>query len=104
MDDRQFSLLANLIDGLDRLYDQKTSVIDTYALLHATGCALSDSDLGGDIAEAAHGVLLAVRSGAAEQEKNSAALAATGALRVKVSEAWGEGYLERHPPSGPDPN
>ncbi|MEZ5378313.1 MAG: hypothetical protein R2733_17550 [Acidimicrobiales bacterium] len=103
MDDRQFSLLANLIDGLDRLYDQKSSVIDTYALLHATGCALSGSDLGEDIAAAADGVLRAVRSGAAEPEKNRAALAATDALRVKVSEAWGEGYLERYPPSGRDP-
>lgn len=96
-----FSLLDNLMNGLDRLYDKETRVIDIHALLHATRWAMAATDLGDQIGAAAEGVLVVVRSGATEEEQNRAALAVTDPLRRSVADAWAVGYAERYRQGGP---
>lgn len=85
MQPNESPLLDNLFQALDRLYDQKTAVVDLHALLEATAAALVTSELAKDIEEATAAVAAIVGASTPEAEKNRAALVATQPLREKLA-------------------
>jgi hypothetical protein len=87
MREDEYSLLDNLFQEFDRLYDQETLVADTRELLQATARALVESDLAGAIAEAAKALGPIAASARPEVEKNRAALIAVQPVRERVGAA-----------------
>ncbi len=83
-------LLANLLDALDRLYDRECSDVDIWALLFATAAALNGHRLAPVVDEARVRVEEVVRSGASDEDRNSACLGATGDLRSVLAALDGE--------------
>ena len=85
MSETEAKLLGNLLDALDRLYDQKCSDVDIWALLFATASALGGHRLAPLVHEARGRVEEVVRSGYSEEDRNGACLAATGDLRLALA-------------------
>lgn len=74
-------MLENVLDGLDRLFDGHTSVIDLQALLLATAEALRETPHYGMLERPAADLLLMVRSGTDMEGERDHALVATDRLR-----------------------
>jgi len=81
------SLLENVLDALDRLFDRKTSTVDIWALVHATVHALGSDPLASVFeatAECLLGLLQERLPAAAERER---ALDITNKLRISLAES-----------------
>jgi len=82
-DDEQ--LLSNVIQCLDRLYDEQTGVVDVRVLLIATAAALGDSTLSQCMVEGAERLGVILASGDDAVDQNRAALVATDDVRKMVA-------------------
>ena len=80
-------LFNNVLQALDRLYDEESLVVDTHALLFATGLALGDSDAGRAMADAATALAFVLCLRGSEVERNRAALVITQPVREMVAAA-----------------
>ena len=78
-------LMDNMLQCLDRLYDEQTGVEDVRALLVATAAALTDSTLSMRMAESADALALILASGADANDQNRLALRATDEVRTMVA-------------------
>ena len=74
-------LLDNLLDCLDRLFDQESNVIDVHDLVFATAAALSDTAHADILGSAEKELLAILRSGASCAHQRDVALVATDELR-----------------------
>ena len=81
MADTNIKLLGNLLDALDRLYDNDTTVTDFHALTFATAMALTGTVHIPSLAEATQGLQKILRSRQSESEQRDAALNLTDDLR-----------------------
>jgi hypothetical protein len=81
-------LLGNVLDALDDLYDRRDRAEWwTERLLLATSAALRGTQWEHPMAEAATAIKLSLRGDGTYDEKNTAALVATGDLRLRVARA-----------------
>ena len=80
-------LLQNVVDALDRLYDNDSGVIDVYAMLYATWHALSETPLAPAFEPPIHALEAILQSGEIPDRKRTAALGATDQLRHPVCNA-----------------
>jgi hypothetical protein len=78
-------LLDNLLDALDRLYDQKTAVIDLQALLTASSAGLEDQTMARAASTAAEDLTAILRRNLRPDEENRQALIATDKLRQMIA-------------------
>jgi hypothetical protein len=78
-------LIDNMLDGLDRLFDRESSVLDTYALVFATSRALKDSKWFDALNQPINELLAIAQSNSDFDEKRTAALCATDELRSHLS-------------------
>jgi hypothetical protein len=78
-------LVSNLLEALDRLYDQQTTVKDLHALLQASAVALGDTRLGSALLHASDAVGEILMTQRTELENNFDALLATDPLRRLVA-------------------
>lgn len=99
MSEDEALLRDNLLDALDRLYDQECRVIDMYALLEATRVALPPSDLAAVLTDAADALAVLIRLGRPEIEMNFAALVITHPVRHKVAAEWQPSIARSHDPA-----
>ena len=81
MADTNIKLLGNLLDALDRLYDNDTTVTDLHALTFATEIALTGTVHTPFLAEATRGLQKILRSRQSAPEQRDAALNLTDNLR-----------------------
>ena len=79
-------LLENVLDGFDRLFDNKSEAIDIYSLLVATGIALSATRFSPTFESTTHQLETIIRSTAALDQKRDAALVVTDELRHFIAE------------------
>ena len=89
MSKREQLLLENALDGLDRLYDGESTVIDVQALLLATGEALRSTAHFPHLDGPAGELLAVIRSSESREAKRDRALGITDELRH---------HLARHTP------
>jgi hypothetical protein len=81
-------LLENVLDALDDLYDRRDRAEWwTERLLLATSVAFRGTQWEHPMAEAAAAIKLSLRSDGTYDAKNTAALVATGDLRLQVARA-----------------
>jgi hypothetical protein len=81
-------LLENVLDALDDLYDRRDRAEWwTERLLLATSVAFRGTHWEHPMAEAATAIRLSLRDDSTNDAKNTAALAATGDLRLQVAHA-----------------
>lgn len=78
-------LFDNMLQALDRPYDQETGVVDVEALFFATGVALGASDAGRAIARTGEALVVINRVAGSEVAKNCAALVVTQPVREMVA-------------------
>lgn len=74
-------LLENMLDALDRLFDQQSSVIDVWALLFATGEALRDTPHYPEFVNPSAELSVLIRSAQPEKAERETALKITDNLR-----------------------
>jgi hypothetical protein len=86
MTDNERTLLENLLDAFDRLYDRECGVADTHALLQATAVALTGSVFVPKMEEACAELSAILRSAGSPTDKNRAALAAVDSLRQALAD------------------
>lgn len=79
------TLLENLLDCLDRLFDCETNVIDVRDLVYATHAALSETNHASVLAVAEKALISIVRSDTTSDQKRDTALVATDELRVYLA-------------------
>ena len=79
--DTEIKLLSNLLDALDRLYDNEISVLDLHALTFATEAALAGTVHTTVLADVTEGLQKIVRSRTSASEKRDLALNFTDDLR-----------------------
>lgn len=94
---RDYELLSEAIDALDRLYDGDSRPGDVRAILHVVGIALADAELGARISSAADQLAERIREVSPSRLDKNAALEVTDEVRVPIAEAWSTLYAERHP-------
>lgn len=82
----QKSLLENVLDALDRLFDRETTVIDVHALFFATSKALSGSEFGSRIEPFVGKLDEILRKHHTEEKCREDALIATDDLRHFLSD------------------
>lgn len=75
----------NMLQALDRLYDQETGVVDVEALFYATGVALGTSEAGRVIARTCEALVVIRGLAGSEVAKNRAALVVTQPVREMVA-------------------
>lgn len=80
-------LLQNVVDALDRLYDNDSGVIDLYAMLYATWHALSETPLAPAFEPPIRELKAILESDEIRDRKRAAALGATDQLRHAVCNA-----------------
>lgn len=80
-------LLENALDSLDRLFDSKSGIVDTYALMYATAQALAGSQFSRHFSIAAVQLEGILRSHQSREEARERALDATNELRIKIADA-----------------
>jgi hypothetical protein len=81
-------LLENVLDALDDLYDRRERAEWwTERLLLATSLAFRDTQWEHPMAEAAAAIRLILRGDDTDSAKNTAALTATGDLRLQIASA-----------------
>jgi len=78
-------LLENILDGLDRLFDFESGVVDTGALIFATSKALCDTEFYPILNEAANRLESIERSQLESGDKRLEALKATNDLRIYLA-------------------
>lgn len=78
-------LFDNMLQALDRLYDQETSIVDVEALLYATGVALGASEAGRTIARTCEALVVIRGVAGSEVAKNCAAQVVTQTVREMVA-------------------
>jgi hypothetical protein len=84
----QRRLLENVLDALDDLYDRRDRAASwLQRLLLATSVALRGAEWEQPMTEAATAVELIQLSGDTDEAKNTAALAVTGDLRLRLARA-----------------
>jgi hypothetical protein len=79
-------LLDNVLDALDRLYDNTIKPIDLYAILYATSLAVVNSTQSFALDEAAENLRQIIQSKKSDTEQNTLALSATDKLRSRLTE------------------
>ena len=87
MNDDDKTLLSNLIDAFDHLYDRTCLTHDVEMLLFATGKSLTDRDFATVATTAAQALQEILKSNKSEIDRNYAALAAVQPLREKICSA-----------------
>lgn len=84
-------LLENVLDGLDRLYDQKTTAIDLWAICYATCQALKQTCHFAILESTTQQLEKLFRSNVSIQEENGQARCITGDLRIHLCDSlYGE--------------
>jgi hypothetical protein len=78
-------LFDNMLQALNRLYDQETRVVDVEALFYATGVALGGSEAGRAIARTGEALVVIRGVAGSEVARNCAALVVTQAVREMVA-------------------
>jgi hypothetical protein len=81
----QDQLFSNMIQCLDRLYDEQTGVEDVRALLFATAAALADPTLSACMNHSAKRLGVILASGDDVAVQNRSALEATNEVRTMVA-------------------
>jgi hypothetical protein len=79
------TLLHNLLDSLDRLYDRDCGPVDAGLLLTATASALTDQAWIATIEQASTALRDLIRSKLPAEEQYRQALIATDDLRIKLA-------------------
>jgi hypothetical protein len=79
------TLLHNLLDSLDRLYDRDCGPVDVQALLTATACAVKDQSWIDAIEQASGALLALIRLRLPADQQYSQALIVTNDLRLKLA-------------------
>jgi hypothetical protein len=82
------TLLDNVLDCLDRLYDKESGPIDVKALCTATANAVQDPAWVAALESAANGLGQVMRSGAPAEEQYKDALTETHDLRLMLAEFY----------------
>lgn len=80
------SLLNNVLDGLDRLFDRESDVIDIYVLIFATSKALSNTEYFAILDRTANRLEKTLRSSQTVSDKVFEALDVTNDLRIFLAE------------------
>jgi len=80
-------LLQNVVEALNRLYDNDSGVIDVYAMLYATRHALSETPLAAEFEPSIHALEAILQTDEIRDRKRSAALVATDQLRHAVCDS-----------------
>ena len=95
MTDREYELLGNLFDALDRLFDWKCGAFDIWALLVATEAALRDTPHRPALEQPLSDLKAVVLSKATEEARRDHALGVTDPLRQYLADvlAWGPSLL-----------
>ena len=78
-------LVSNLLEALDRLYDQQTTVKDLHALLEASAVALGETSLAPELIRASKALDEVLRRPGTESDRNLEALRVTDPLRRLVA-------------------
>jgi hypothetical protein len=79
------TLLSNLLESLDRLYDRQCGPADVDALLTATANAIKDQSWIASIEQASTALRDLIRSRLPPEEEYGEALVVTGDLRIKLA-------------------
>jgi hypothetical protein len=82
------TLLNNLLDGLDRLYDRDCGPADVGLLLTATASAVSDQAWIATIEQASAALRDLIRLRLPAEEEYSQALIVTNDLRIKLADHY----------------
>ena len=80
------ALLGNVLDSLDRLFDNASTVVDVYAVLFATSKALAGSAYSPQVELFVGRLREIVRDRSTEEIRRNAALIATGDLRIFLAD------------------
>ena len=80
------TLLDNILDSLDRLFDRENQVADVHDLLIVTSVALAETDYASALKNAADKTSAVLRSPTSLDQKRNDALAETDELRRYLSE------------------
>ncbi|HKQ79147.1 MAG TPA: hypothetical protein VJ810_35960 [Blastocatellia bacterium] len=80
------TLLENILDSLDRLFDRENQVTDVHDILIATSAALAETDYATALKSAADKTSAILRSSTSPDQKRNDALAETDELRRYLSE------------------
>jgi hypothetical protein len=86
--DDERTLLHNLLDSLDRLYDRDCGPFDVDLLLRATASAISDQAWIATIEETSAALTKLMRAGLPPEEQYRKALVVTNDLRVKLANSY----------------
>lgn len=86
MTDDEKNLFNNILDGLDRLCDRESSVIDLQALIFATSKALSNTEYFAILHDASSNLEKIVCSKLNANDERDAALKVTNDLRFFLAE------------------
>ncbi len=95
-----FVLLSEALDGLDRLYDGKSTAVDIAAILRLAGTALSDRALGAQILVVSDGLRLAMQAAWPRELDNREAVTLTDPVRIPIAEAWADLSLSAYRTAG----
>ncbi|NUP13547.1 MAG: hypothetical protein HOW73_46515 [Polyangiaceae bacterium] len=79
--EKEAQLLENVLDGLDRLFDDECTAMDTWALVFATSEALRGTEHSRELERALELQSTTIRSGGSKQAKRDLALSDTDQLR-----------------------
>jgi hypothetical protein len=82
------TLLHNLLDSLDRLYDRDCGAADVGLLLTATASAISDQSWIASIEQASAALRDLIRSRLSAEQEYSKALIVTNDLRIKLADYY----------------
>lgn len=82
MTDDEKQLLEKLLDGLDRLFDRKSSAVDLQALIFATSKSFVNTECFSILNDASESLEEIVRAKLNAGEESEAALDATNELRL----------------------
>jgi hypothetical protein len=82
------TLLYNLLDSLDRLYDRHCGAVDVDALLTATASAVKDPSWIASIEQASTALRDLIRSNLPLEEEYGQALVVTDDLRIKLADYY----------------
>jgi hypothetical protein len=86
MTNNEQALLGNVLDSLDRLFDNESRVIDVYALLFATAQALATSEFGPRVEPFVSSLAVLMRKSCTEETRRDEALIITDDLRHFLSD------------------
>ena len=81
----QRTLLTNVFDALDRLFDRDSTVWDVYAILYATSEALAETPFQSAFETPIRGLAETIRSNAPRESQRDAAMLITDDLRLLLA-------------------